>query len=158
MKEMTEKEILNKAAAYCAAAERCCSEVSGKLSAWEVPEELKTRVTEWLLKEKYVDERRYCRSYIHDKFHFNKWGKVKITQMLRYKGIAQEVIGEELLQIGNTEYRKTLTELILAKKRSVKARNPYELSGKLIRFALGRGFEMAEIRRVLERTGDVEMD
>ena len=62
------------------------------------------------------------------------------------------------MQIDNTEYRKTLTELIFAKKRSVKARNPYELNGKLIRFALGRGFEMAEIRRVLEQTGDVEMD
>ena len=105
MKEMTEKEILNKAAAYCAAAERCCSEVSGKLSAWEVPEDLKNRVTEWLLKEKYVDESRYCRSYIHDKFHFNKWGKTKITQMLRYKGIAQEVIGSCKSTIRNTARR-----------------------------------------------------
>lgn len=158
MKEWSEKEVLNKAAAYCAAAERCCSEVRSKLSSWGVPDDGKSKITELLLRENYIDENRYCRSFINDKFRFNKWGRMKIAQMLRYKGIAPEIIREQLLLIDETEYRQTLSELIRSKRKSVKSRDAYQLSGKLIRFALGRGFEMAEIRRVLQQDGYAEMD
>ena len=158
MKERSETEIFNKAAAYCAAAERCCSEVQSKLTSWEVPDDLRSKVTARLLKENYVDESRYCRSFVNDKFRFNKWGRIKIAQMLRYKGIAPEVIGEQLLQIDEAEYRETLSELLLAKRKSVRARNSFEEHGKLVRFALGRGFEMAEVRRALEQSGYAEVD
>ena len=37
MKQLTPGEALNKAAAYCTLCERCISEVSAKLTAWDVP-------------------------------------------------------------------------------------------------------------------------
>ena len=43
------------------------------------------------------------------------------------------------------------------KKRSVKANTDYERNGKLIRFAIGRGFEMEEILRCVKQVdADVE--
>ena len=47
------------------------------------------------------------------------------------------------------EYQETLRSLLEAKRKTVKARNEYELKGKLIRFALGRGYEMNEICQCL---------
>jgi regulatory protein len=40
--------------------------------------------------------------------------------------------------------------MIEKKRPSVKGKNEYEIRGKLIRFALGRGFAMDDIVRVME--------
>ena len=37
-----------------------------------------------------------------------------------------------------------------AKRKSVRAESEYELNGKLVRFALSRGFEMKDICRCIE--------
>ena len=47
-----------------------------------------------------------------------------------------------------------LRELLAAKRRSVSASSDYELNGKLIRFALGRGFGMDIIRRCIDSADD----
>ena len=44
---------------------------------------------------------------------------------------------------------EALQPLLASKKRQVKADSEYELNGKLIRFALGRGFGMDIIRRCI---------
>ena len=56
----------------------------------------------------------------------------------------------------DSEYLQILRELINQKSRSVKANNAYERNGKLIKFALGRGFSMDAIMKVIKETGDDE--
>ncbi len=59
--------------------------------------------------------------------------------------------------IDESEYLSILSGLIEQKKRSVKASTDYERNGKLIRFAIGRGFEMEEILRCVKQVdADVE--
>lgn len=41
-------------------------------------------------------------------------------------------------------------KLLAAKRKSVRAESEYELNGKLVRFALSRGFEMKDICRCIE--------
>lgn len=43
-----------------------------------------------------------------------------------------------------------LQKLLAAKRKSVRAESEYELNGKLVRFALSRGFEMKDICRCIE--------
>ena len=48
--------------------------------------------------------------------------------------------------------------MLEAKRRSIKARNDYELNSKLIKYALSRGFGMNIIRMCLDAAGDFDVD
>ena len=156
-KECSESEARNKAEAYCSSVERCVSEVEVKLEQWGADHEIKDRVIEHLIKEKYIDQRRYCAAFVRDKYRFNQWGRMKIVQALRLKKIPSDVISLGLEEIDESEYLSILSGLVELKKRSIKANTDYERNGKLIRFAIGRGFEMEEILRCVKQIdADVE--
>lgn len=143
--DMTESEALNKLAAYCSAGEHCRAEAVEKMQRWGIPYETIDRIADHLVKENYINEERYCKAFINDKFRFDKWGKVKIGQALQLKKISPLVYKPFLAEIDEGEYQAVLNKLLAAKKKSVRAENEYELNGKLIRFALSRGFEMKDI-------------
>lgn len=77
-------------------------------------------------------------------------------------GIALEKIPTDVISLGleeidESEYLSILSGLVEQKKRSIKANTDYERNGKLIRFAIGRGFEMEEILRCVKQIdADVE--
>lgn len=146
---MTADEILYKLAARCSVSELCLSDITAKLDKYDLPEEEKTRILRHLVEEKYVDDGRYAKAYVRDKYRFNKWGRIKIAQGLRMKGIDSETIDSAMEAIDEEEYLEILSDLIKAKRKSTKGRNEYEINGKLYRFAAGRGFEYDAIRRVV---------
>ncbi len=141
-KEYNEKEATLRAAALCSASEQCISQIEEKLEKWGQGPEAVARILKRLVKEKYIDESRFARAYALDKFRYNGWGKMKIRYNLRHLGISQEDIDQGIFSIPDEEYRASLSKLLAAKSRSVKASSTYERNGKLIRFATGRGFEM----------------
>ena len=79
MKEITEPEMLHRAAAYCSTAERCIQDVQKKIDAAGLPPDASERIIARLLKERFIDESRYTRFFVNDKLRFNKWGRVKIA-------------------------------------------------------------------------------
>ena len=87
MKEITEEEMLRKAAAYCAEAERCRGDVEKKIARAGLEVEAAERILARLEKEGFIDDERYCRFFVNDKLRFNKWGRMKIALELRKKGI-----------------------------------------------------------------------
>jgi regulatory protein len=146
---MNEQDAYNRAAAYCATAERCRAEVAAKLQQWEVAPDAAERILRRLADERFVDDARYSRAFVRDKYRFAKWGKVKIAAALRAKHIDAETAAEAIDTIDEEEYLGILRDLLAAKRRTVSAANEYQLTGKLMRFALGRGYEMKDIRRHL---------
>ena len=156
MKELSQQEAFSKAAAYCSAAEHCKSEVIRKLSAWGADEKDVPSILRHLEKEKYINEERYCRCFIKDKL-LNKWGRTKIACALAAKGIPPAIASECLSEeIEPQEYEQMLIALLESKKRSIKARNAYEMKQKLARFAASRGFEPGIIYQCI-RWDDDEM-
>ncbi len=150
MKEITEPEALSRMAAYCSAAEHCRSEVTEKLHRMGIPYDVTERIADRLTEEKYIDEERFCRAFVRDKYRFDKWGRTKIEQALRLKKIPSAVCRAGLAEIDEEEYLAILQKLLVAKRKSVRSQNEYELNVKLIRFALSRGFEMKDIRRCID--------
>lgn len=150
MKEYTEKELKNKAEAYCSVAERCPSDLEIKLKGWGASAEITASVMEHLFKEKYLDTIRFCRAYVRDKYRFNQWGRVKIAQSLRMKGLANDEIDAGMDEIDEEEYNGILRELLMQKQKNIKADSDYERNSKLIRFAIGRGFTMQEIMKFVK--------
>ena len=151
---MTTDEILYKLATKCSVSEQCLSDIEAKLSRYDLTEEERTHILRHLMEEKYVDDRRYAEAYVKDKYRFNKWGRIKIAQGLRMKGIDTETIKSAMGAIDEEEYMDILRDLIKAKRRSTRGSSEYEINGKLIRFATGRGFEFAAIRECLNVDDD----
>lgn len=87
--------------------------------------------------------------FYHDKYRFAKWGKIKIGQALQLKKIPQRVFFPYLNEIDEDEYLAILNNLLMTKRKSVHAENEFELTNKLVRFALSRGFEMKDIRHCI---------
>lgn len=152
-KECSMEEARFKAEAFCSASEHCRADVLSKLYQWGAPEESWEEILGHLEKEKYIDESRYAVAFVRDKYRFNQWGRIKITQALRMKQIPSACISEALEEIEEKEYLSVLAALLKKKLRSVKASNDYERNGKLIRFAVGHGYEVSDILHCLKQLG-----
>lgn len=145
----TEEEAYQKLSAQCALSELCCHDVMAKMGRWDMLQAVAERVAERLVKERFIDEKRFARAFVRDKFRYNHWGSVKIKQELKRRNIAEQHITEALNEIEEQDHLAALHTMIEKKRLSVKGRNEYEIRGKLIRFALGRGFPMDDIVRVV---------
>ena len=150
-KQYTFDELFHKAASYCSISEHCSREVTQKLVAWGVEEPDRLKIIERLMDDDFINEKRYAKSFVRDKFHLNKWGKIKITMALREKGIDKELINNSLNLIDEGEYEELLASLLKSKQKTIKYEFEYEKQGKLFRFAQSRGFENQVIERILRR-------
>lgn len=142
-----------KAAYFCSKSEKCTSEIQEKLKLWELTLEDSEIVIAKLKDEKYIDDERFARAYVKDKFRFNHWGKQKIAHMLRNKNISKEIQELAFGEIEEESYSDVLKKLLSDKARSVKGKDEYDKRNKMMRFAIGRGFESGEIYKVLKEMG-----
>lgn len=143
------KASLSKAMALCSRREYCPEDIRLKLQSWGMGENDTGRVIEILIKENFLNENRFAEAFVKDKFNYNKWGKVKIAAHLKMKKIHSGIIRSALDCIDDEIYRKTLSDLIVSYRRSIKAKNQYDLKGKLLRFGLSKGFESSLLYELL---------
>ena len=148
-KQYTFEELLHKAASYCSISEHCASEVEQKLRVWEVEEADRKKIIAQLTADDFINEKRFAKAFVRDKFRLSKWGKIKITMALREKGIEKDIINNALNTIDEGEYDEMLASLLKSKVKTLKFEFEYEKQGKLFRFAQSRGFENQVIERVL---------
>lgn len=158
MKEITESDALNRMEAFCSAAEHCRAEAVEKMQRWGLPYAVVGRIVEQLEKNNFINEERFCRAFINDKYRFDKWGKQKIGQALYLKKIEPFVFRPLLNEIDEQEYLDILRSLLASKRKSVRAESEYELNGKLMRFAMSRGFELKDIRQCIEVEEEPEVE
>jgi regulatory protein len=143
------KTALMKAMSQCSQRELCCSEIENRLEQWGLQESDSQKIIDILIKDNFINEERYSRAFVKDKFNHNKWGRIKIASHLRAKKIAPGIIGSALATIDNESYRSILKSIIDGHRRSVKAKNSYEMKAKLLRFGLSRGFESSLLYELL---------
>ena len=153
----TENDAYLTLAALCAQAEHCQYEMLEKMRRWELPDEAQARVMAKLIKERYVDDERYARAFVKDKIRYNKWGRRKVEQALWQKRIDEDIRKRVLDAVDDDEYLSILRPLLKQKRKTIKANSDYELSQKLMRFAVGRGFTFDIIRQCID-VGDAEED
>ena len=149
-KEMTEQEAYLQLAALCAQAEHCQQEMRDKMRRWGLDETVQNRISDRLIKERYIDDERYARAFVKDKIRYNKWGRRKVQQALWMKRIDADIQQRVLDEIDEKEYLDVLRPLLKQKRKSIKAESDYELNQKLLRFALSRGFGFDIIRQCLD--------
>jgi regulatory protein len=143
------KIALEKAMAQCSRREYCSDDIRNKLSLWGVDNDDIGKILRILISDNFINESRYATAFVRDKFKYNKWGKVKISAHLRGKKVPQDIISSALDSIDNNLYIKLLRELIEDHRKSVKAKNQYDLKAKLLRYGLSKGFESSLVYDIL---------
>ncbi|MPN18776.1 Regulatory protein RecX [bioreactor metagenome] len=148
-KTLTYDEALHKSAAYCSLSEHCKSELIEKFNYWEVLPEFREKIIQFLVREKYIDEKRFASAFVKDKFNYNKWGKIRLKIELKAKKIEDGIIEGALSEITEKDYRMMVAKLIQEKEKQLEYRNEYEKKGKLFRYLSGKGFENDIISKTL---------
>ena len=138
---MPKEVALGKATALCSQSEHCKAQIMEKLSLWGVSVQDAYNIMDYLVKEKYIDNKRFARAYCHDKFCYNHWGRIKIRQMLRHLRLSDEEIEEGMQTINDEDYLEALNDVLRAKDRTLCEKDIYHRKAKLVRHLLSRGFE-----------------
>lgn len=142
-----------KVAFLCSKSEKCSFDIIEKLREMDLSKEDSLAIIDKLKSEKYLDDERYAFAFVKDKFRFNHWGKQKIAYILKSKNIASEIIEKAFDGIDEEDYSDELRKILTDKARTVKGKDKYEIRNKLMRFAIGRGFEAGQIQEILKEMG-----
>ncbi len=146
-----EREIaMKRAASFCAESERNVAEVERKLRKWGVDDDDIDSIIDRLKSDDFLNEERYCKAYINDRFKLNHWGKVKIRYELGKRDVDRQYIDAALADIDDDEYIEVLKEVVEAKRRTLKDTDTYSASAKILRYALTRGFESDIVSKVIK--------
>lgn len=156
VKEMTGQQAYQKLAALCARSEHCQQEMLDKMRQWGVDEEEQAQVMARLVEERYVDDERFTRAFVNDKVRYAKWGRRKIEQALWMKRIDEQLARTVLDEVPDEDYIAILRPALKQKRRSTKAASEYEMTMKLIKYALSRGFTMDVIKQCMEVDDEAE--
>ena len=140
-KPLTPDQVLDKMAKYCAYQERCVKEVCDKLKTFDIAEDEKTEILDYLLDNHFVNDERYAKAFVRGKVNQSGWGVNKIRFHLIQKGIDKDIIDEALGQTDEEAYRQRLIDILKTKAKTVKADSDFEKKRKLAAYAMQKGFE-----------------
>ena len=136
--ELSKLEWLAKAQAYCARAEHCAADVRRKFYEWGLQDaEIADSIEQNLYADNFLNDRRFCEAYVHDKVAYQSWGRLKIQAGLRALQLPESEIRSALENIDETAYFDNLRKLIRARKS--------DPEDKRLRFLLQRGFTYEEV-------------
>lgn len=133
---------------YCVYQDRCHKEVEQKFWDFLLIEEAKDEIMLYLLKENYLNEERFTRSYIRGKFYQKHWGRTKIIGQLKFKGITQKLIQMSLAEIDEEDYEKTALKLFEQHYNLQKSGKDYIKIQKTIKFMISKGYEYEILIRI----------
>ncbi len=148
-KYYSKDEALSKLQRYCAYQDRCHSEVRAKLLNMAVYGDTLEEIISELIREDFLNEERFARSFARGKFRIKGWGRNKIKQELKSKRVSAYCIKKGLTEIDEAEYEKTLIKILEKKNRLIKPVNQYTRYQKLYAFAYNKGFEASYIKNAI---------
>ena len=147
---MEESRCLSRLQKLCSKAEYCRTDIYRKaLKDLEGDAAAASRVVSSLVEDRYVDDARYAAAFAREKAQLQGWGPVKIRFQLRGKGVSEEDIAAGLAEVDASTADGRLSRLLASKARVLEGDPQFRL--KLIKFALSRGYEYAEVEAALRQ-------
>lgn len=138
---------LKKILHYCDYQDRCKKEIFAKLNTFELADNDKYFIVDFLNDEGYINDERYCRSYVKSKLNLKKWGVNKIKISLISKGVDRDIIDAVVSEIDQDSYREELIKLLENKK--INESDPYKRKAKLIRYAVSKGYSINDVMEIV---------
>ncbi|MFP3592554.1 regulatory protein RecX [Chryseobacterium sp. SIMBA_038] len=149
-KSFTFDEIKLKLVNYCVYQDRCHAEVEQKMREFMLIEEAKDEIILYLLKENYLNEERFTRSYIRGKFYIKHWGRNKIKINLKQKQISEKLINSCFDEIYEPDYEKALKKMFEDYYSKQTGLKEYQRKSKTIKYLMGKGFEYEKINDIFD--------
>jgi len=147
---MDPQKVADRMRGLCSRREYCRQDIMKKvLAALGGDADQAGRIMDRLVEEKYIDDLRYASAFARDKSSIAGWGATKIRYMLAAKGIDRETIAAALQEVDEGKASDRLEKLLSAKVRSLK--DDPQCRMKLLRFALGRGYQYDEAAELIDR-------
>lgn len=141
-KTITPSEAKEKIVKFCAYQERSHEEVRQKLISIGLPYNDCDEVLLFLMKNNFINEERFGRAFSGGKFRTKGWGKIKIRQQMKLKGLNEKLIEKSInTEISQEDYEARLEQLLIKKNALLKDDNVLIRKKKLMSFALQKGYE-----------------
>ncbi|PQJ79883.1 regulatory protein RecX [Polaribacter porphyrae] len=140
-KVYTVDEIKRKIEQYCVYQDRCHKEVEQKMREYNLIPEAKEQILLSLLKNNFLNEERFAKSFARGKFRIKNWGKQRIIRELKFKEISTYNIKTALKEIEEKEYLETIYRITENRNAVISESNIYKRKQKLIGFLMRKGFE-----------------
>ena len=145
-----ENKVLDRLRTLCSRREYCRSDIMKKaMTSLDGDKAAAEKIVETLVNEKFIDELRYSSAFARDKSSLAGWGETKIRYMLSSRGVPREVICQALEEIDEGKASDRLEKLMTNKLKSLKDDPQCRL--KMLRFALGRGYDYEIVSSLLDR-------
>jgi regulatory protein len=152
---------LQKARKYCALRERSVSEVSKKLVEYGLMQGDITDTIEKLKAEGFINEQRFATTFASGKFRNKKWGRNRLKNEMRRKGLTDNLIQQGLAEVPEDTYLQTLEELLIKKWNQLKRKiveDDYQSAQaarqKLMVYAVQKGYEHDA---VMKKMGELKL-
>jgi len=142
MKPITSlKEAQQKIEHFCAYQERCHEDVVAKLRSMKMDSDEIDEIMVHLIASNFLNEERFACSFARGKHRIKHWGKIRITNELKFKKITQSLINKALLEITPEEYLDTFHALAARNWESIRETNALKKRKKFCDYLLRKGFE-----------------
>ncbi len=124
---------------------RSKKEIKDYLSKNQLSADLADEVIEKLVQKGYLNDEEFARSFINDRMLLNPVSYLKLTYLLKAKGISQEIISSI---ISKNEINNQALARIVEKKRKL---SRFKDDKKLINYLISQGFAYSDIKDYLDQ-------
>ena len=144
------KKVLSQMMVWCDRQDRSSFEVKQKLG----DKDLDSEEIEWVMTQlqegDYQNDARFADSFVSGHFRIKKWGKLKIRNGLKTKGVSSELAKQALASIDPDQYEEHLSSYLRSKGWKKGEDFPFKEKQRLLRSAYQRGYEPDLIRTLID--------
>jgi len=144
-KSYTVEEAKRKLEHYCVYQDRCHEEVQQKLKSFNMIPQAADAIIVHLIEHNFLNEERFACSFARGKFRIKHYGKRRIVNELKMRGISKYNIDKALKEINEDEYIETFNALAEKQWGSITGSSILNKKKKLTDYLLRKGFESSMI-------------
>ena len=148
-KSYTVNEVTKALEHFCAYQERCHKEVEKKLIELRMIPEARDHIILHLLQNNFLNEERFSKAFARGKFSIKRWGKIRITNELKFRNISSYNIKSALKEINDDDYLASLNFIAEKKISLIKDTNKYAKKKKLSSYLMSKGYESNLVYKVV---------
>ena len=145
------KEAKKKLEYFCSYQERCHKEVEEKLKELGMIQSASQEIISQLIKEDYLNETRFAKTFARGKFRIKKWGKNRILKEFKFRNISEYNIKMGMQELTDSEYENSFYNLFEKRKKSVEHLPIEEQKKKIYSYLSYRGWEHQKIYDALNQ-------
>jgi len=147
-KYTSKEDALKKLMRYCAYQDRCHREVTGKLLELGIYGDDLDDIVITLIREGFLNEERFAKSFARGKFNYKKWGRKKIIKELKQRDISPYLIRQALEEIDPDTYIATLKQLA---SKHLGNKSDFQQRSRTFRYLYNKGYESTLIHQTLQQ-------